>query len=54
MRVSWCYLLVSRVIDDECKFSFWYILVSAYYVYSLGLGAGLYCYESKLVFSARY
>ena len=28
-------LLVIRVIDDEYKFSFWYIEVSAYYVYNL-------------------
>ena len=25
-------LLVIRVIDDECKFSFWYIEVLGYYV----------------------
>ena len=30
--LSWCHLLVIRVIDDECKFSFWYIEASAYYV----------------------
>ena len=47
-------MLVIRVTDDECKFSFWYIEVSAYYVYSLVLGAGLHCYKSKLVISARY
>ena len=33
IRVSWWFLLVIRVIDDECKFSFWYIKVSAHYVY---------------------
>ena len=33
--ISWCFLLVIRVIDDKCKFLFWYIEVSAYYVYSL-------------------
>ena len=54
IRVSWWFLLVIRVIDDECKFSFWYTLISAYYVYSLVLGAGLHCYKSKLVISARY
>ena len=34
MRFSWWFMLVSRVIDDECKFSFWCIEVYAYYVYS--------------------
>ena len=53
MRVSWRFLLVIRVIDVECKFSFWYIEVFAYYVYSLVLGAGLNCYKSKLVISVR-
>ena len=54
MRVSWCYLPVSRLIYDEGKFSFWYIEESAYYVYSLVLGAGLHCYKSKLVISTRH
>ena len=33
-RVSWWFLLVIRVIDNECKLSFWYIAVSTYYVYN--------------------
>ena len=28
-------LLVIRITDDECKFSFWYIEVSAYYAHNL-------------------
>ena len=32
--VLW-FLVGIRVIDDECKFSFWYIEIFAYYAYSL-------------------
>ena len=35
MRVSLGFLLVIRVIDDECKLSFWCIEVFDYYVYIL-------------------
>ena len=35
VRVTWSFLLDIRVTDDECRFSFWYIEVSAYYVYNL-------------------
>ena len=34
IRVSWWLLLVISVIDDKYKFSFWYIKIYAYYVYS--------------------
>ena len=47
-------LVIRVIIDDECKFSCWYIEVSIYYVYSLVLGAGLHCYKSKLVISVCY
>ena len=33
--ISWWFLLVIRVIDDECLFSFWYIEVFPYNVHSL-------------------
>ena len=33
--VSWSFLFIVRVIDDKNKFSFWYIEVSACYVYNL-------------------
>ena len=35
IKVSWWFLLVIRVIYDECKFSFWYTEVSAYQVHNL-------------------
>ena len=35
IRVSWWFLLFIRVIEYECKFSFWYIEVVAFYVFGL-------------------
>ena len=35
IRISWRFLLLSRVVDDECKFLFWYIEVTVYQVYNL-------------------
>ena len=35
IKVSLCFLLVIRGIYDECKISFWFTDVSAYYVYNL-------------------